>query len=94
MLFRSEFFIKMLTDPDDLVIDIFAGSNTTGQVAESLGRRWKAFETSREYLAASAFRFMDSLASVEEQKDIHAAINEGYYIDLRSQVGLLALAAE
>ena len=29
-----EFFIRMLTDPGDLVLDIFAGSNTTGAVAE------------------------------------------------------------
>ena len=28
------FFIKFLTDRDDLVLDIFAGSNTTGSVAE------------------------------------------------------------
>ncbi len=28
-----EFFIRMLTQPGDVVLDIFAGSNTTGQVA-------------------------------------------------------------
>jgi site-specific DNA-methyltransferase (cytosine-N4-specific) len=54
-----EFFIKFLTDPDDLVVDIFAGSNTTGEVAESLGRRWLALESDREYVVASAFRFMN-----------------------------------
>ena len=27
-----EFFIRMLTEPGDLVVDIFGGSNTTGQV--------------------------------------------------------------
>jgi site-specific DNA-methyltransferase (cytosine-N4-specific) len=36
------FFIKLLTDPGDMVVDIFAGSNTTGEAAESLGRRWMA----------------------------------------------------
>ena len=30
-----QFFIRMLTEPDDLVVDIFAGSNTTGWVAEA-----------------------------------------------------------
>ena len=35
-----EFFINFLTDPNDLVLDIFAGSNTTGRTAERLGRRW------------------------------------------------------
>ena len=55
-----EFFVRFLTDPDDLVVDIFAGSNTTGAVCESLGRRWRAFEIEREYLAASVFRFMET----------------------------------
>ncbi len=52
-----EFFIKLLTDPDDLVIDPFAGSNTTGVVAEGLQRRWIALELVREYLEASRPRF-------------------------------------
>jgi len=51
------FFIEFLTDAGDTVLDIFAGSNTTGEVAESLGRRWLAFEQSAEYVATSAFRF-------------------------------------
>lgn len=58
-----EFFIRMLTDPDDLVVDIFGGSNTTGQVAEAEGRRWMAFEALPEYVAASSFRFLDKGAS-------------------------------
>lgn len=52
-----EFFIRFLTRPNDLVLDIFAGSNTTGAAAERLGRRWLAFDESRLYLAASIFRF-------------------------------------
>jgi len=54
-----EFFIKFLTEPGDVVLDIFAGSNTTGEVAEREGRRWMAFEELRPYVAASAFRFAD-----------------------------------
>ncbi len=53
------FFIQFLTDPGDTVLDIFAGSNTTGAAAEEAGRQWIAFEQDREYLAASAFRFLD-----------------------------------
>lgn len=53
------FFIEFLTDPGDVVLDIFAGSNTTGAAAEALGRRWIAFEQDRSYLAASIFRFLD-----------------------------------
>jgi DNA modification methylase len=52
-----EFFIKLLTDEGDLVVDPFAGSNTAGAVAERLGRRWVAIELLEEYLEASRFRF-------------------------------------
>jgi site-specific DNA-methyltransferase (cytosine-N4-specific) len=53
------FFIKMLTDEGDMVLDIFGGSNTTGFAAEVLGRRWLTFDLSRKYLAASIFRFLE-----------------------------------
>lgn len=52
-----EFFIKMLTDVGDLVIDPFAGSNTTGATCERLNRKWLAFELDESYLEASKFRF-------------------------------------
>lgn len=54
------FFVKFLTDPGDLVVDIFAGSNTTGAVAERMGRKWIAFDTSLEYLQTSVFRFLEN----------------------------------
>jgi site-specific DNA-methyltransferase (cytosine-N4-specific) len=59
------FFIEFLTDPGDTVLDIFAGSNTTGSAAEKLERRWLAFEKDRTWLAASAFRFVDELPAEE-----------------------------
>lgn len=52
-----EFFIKFLTEENDTVLDIFSGSNTTGQVAENLGRRWLSCDISKEYVASSVFRF-------------------------------------
>jgi DNA modification methylase len=52
-----DFFIRLLTDHDDIVLDPFAGSNTMGMVAEKLGRRWIAIEQEEEYLRASKFRF-------------------------------------
>lgn len=61
-----EFFIKFLTDENDLVIDIFGGSNTTGQVAEKLNRKWLSFELSQDYVAASIFRFTDDVISSTE----------------------------
>jgi DNA modification methylase len=51
------FFIKLLTAHTDLVLDPFAGSNTTGYVAESLDRRWISIEINEEYVADSRLRF-------------------------------------
>ena len=50
-----EFFIKFLTDPDDLVLDIFGGSGTTGEAAELLRRQWRTIDLDPEYVAASIF---------------------------------------
>lgn len=50
-------FIEFLTDPGDLVLDPFAGSNTTGHVAETLGRRWLAAELRDDYARESRLRF-------------------------------------
>lgn len=55
------FFINFLTEPGDTVLDIFAGSNTTGAAAESVKRRWIAFKQNPAYLSASAFRFLDEV---------------------------------
>jgi len=76
-----EFFIKFLTEEDDTVLDIFAGSNTTGWVAEQLGRQWLSFEADHQYLAASVFRFLDYRPS----EDIFE-----HYNDLLSKVNLQA----
>jgi DNA modification methylase len=54
-----KFFIEFLTDANDLVLDPFAGSNTTGQAAELLKRRWLAFELDAKYLEGSVYRFQE-----------------------------------
>jgi DNA modification methylase len=51
------FFIEMLTDPADLVLDPFSGSNVTGQIAEALDRRWISIDLNRDYVEGSAVRF-------------------------------------
>jgi len=53
-----QFFIQFLTQPDDLVVDIFAGSNMTGWVSEQMNRNWLAFEYQEKYLRTSKLRFM------------------------------------
>lgn len=52
-----EFFVRFLTDPGDVVLDPFAGSNTTGSVAERLERNWVGIEANPDYAAASRIRF-------------------------------------
>lgn len=53
----AEFFIKFLTKPKMLVLDPFAGSNTTGAAAEKFDRRWLAIEPNESYLEGSRGRF-------------------------------------
>jgi site-specific DNA-methyltransferase (cytosine-N4-specific) len=53
----AEFFVRFLTDEGDLVLDPFGGSNTTGAVAEALGRRWLTVEPKADYVEASKGRF-------------------------------------
>lgn len=45
-----EFFIKMLTNPGNLVADIFAGSLKTAEVARALGRDFLCIERVLEYI--------------------------------------------
>ncbi|APX00128.1 site-specific DNA-methyltransferase [Halobiforma lacisalsi AJ5] len=63
-----EFFIKFLSEPGDTVLDIFAGSNITGRVAQDLEREWLAFELQKKYLQTSQFRFMD-IKEIERMQD-------------------------
>jgi DNA modification methylase len=63
----AEFFIKFLTDEEDTVFDPFAGSNTTGYVAELLQRRWIACEINEIYIKNSMLRF-------ENQSDLFASL--------------------
>lgn len=53
----AEFFVRFLTEKGDLVLDPFAGSNTTGAVAQKLGRRWISCEANWSYAASSIARF-------------------------------------
>lgn len=51
------FFTEFLTEPGDLILDPFAGSNTTGYVAEKLKRKWVSLEINHEYAEDSIMRF-------------------------------------
>jgi site-specific DNA-methyltransferase (cytosine-N4-specific) len=80
------FFIKFLTCPGDMVLDIFAGSNTTGEAAEENGRRWMAFEIERKYLAASVFRFIQQ-TDEDEIKNIYNRLLDPNTFDIEISMG-------
>ncbi|MDD2725239.1 MAG: site-specific DNA-methyltransferase [Methylovulum sp.] len=77
-----EFFIKFLTDPEDIVVDIFSGSNTTGFVAEIERRNWFSIDMEIEYVAASAFRFLDKGCSADELFEVYNLIKKGCSVDI------------
>lgn len=53
-----EYFIRMLTEPGELVVDPFAGSCVTGEVCERIGRRWTCIELLEDYCQAALGRFV------------------------------------
>lgn len=59
----AKFFIKFLTEPGDIVLDPFGGSNTTGAAAEELERFWISIEASEEYIEGSRGRFDGKITS-------------------------------
>ena len=62
----AEFFVKFLSDKGDIVLDPFAGSNTTGAAAEDLDRQWISIEQDPSYIAGSIGRF----AKIAFQRDL------------------------
>lgn len=72
-----EFFIRFLTDPTDIVVDFFAGSNTTGNVAEDEGRRWIAIDQDLMYVASSALRFVSEEEIPDKIKRLYSSISNG-----------------
>jgi DNA modification methylase len=74
-----EFFIRMLTDRGDLVLDPFAGSCATGEAAERTGRDWICCDLEKTYVEGAIGRFQ---SRAEQQKLLcltdHRA-SEDYY---------------
>jgi site-specific DNA-methyltransferase (cytosine-N4-specific) len=61
-----EYFIRMCTDPGDLVVDPFGGSCMTGEVCERLGRRWVCGELDELYLQGAQGRFPETSPLVKK----------------------------
>ncbi len=59
----ASFFINFLTDKNDLILDPFAGSNTTGFAATLAKRKWLSIEIQDTYVEQSLLRFNDPILS-------------------------------
>jgi site-specific DNA-methyltransferase (cytosine-N4-specific) len=73
-----EYFIRMLTDPGDLVFDPFGGSCITGEVADRLGRNWVCVELIEEYLVGGLGRFGQGIEKPAKAQD-KTGDDDGYY---------------
>lgn len=63
-------FIKLFTQPNDLVLDPFIGSGTTAVAAIQLGRKYLGIDTEQDYVELSYERLSDiqiRLPSIAEQ---------------------------
>ena len=73
-----EYFIRMLTDPNDTVLDPFGGSCITGEVAERLGRKWICADMVESYLEGARGRFVRPSAPPAPARQSKKA-DDGYY---------------
>jgi DNA modification methylase len=71
-----EYFIRMLTDPGDLVLDPFAGSCITGEVSERLQRRWVCGEIVEEFIQGGKGRF----ERPEETEQSRSTVRSSYSV--------------
>lgn len=72
-----EYFIRLLTEPSDLVVDPFAGSCVTGEVGQRLQRKWVCIDAMEDYLRGAVGRF--SKTNVESINEKKADKNNGNY---------------
>jgi len=66
--------IELSTNPDDIVLDSFAGSGTTGAVAHKMGRRWIMIELG-EHCHTHIIPRLKKVIDGEDQGGITKAVN-------------------
>jgi adenine-specific DNA-methyltransferase len=66
--------IELATNPEDLVLDSFAGSGTTGAVAHKMGRRWIMIELG-EHCHTHIIPRLKKVIDGEDQGGISKAVN-------------------
>jgi site-specific DNA-methyltransferase (cytosine-N4-specific) len=82
-----EYFIRLLTDPGDVVLDPFGGSCVTGEAAEYTMRRWMCCEISKPYLEGAVARFEER--PERKSKDIFYQISPPCAVRVDEQEVLL-----
>lgn len=60
-----EWFIKVFTKPNDIVLDPFLGSGTTAVAAKMNGRRYIGIDTSKEYCTIAEKRVKQTFQNME-----------------------------
>ena len=65
-----EFFIKMLTEPGDIIVDPFIGSGTTAVVAKKLGRKYLGFELNEKYVELANARLSMEFDQVDNTQKL------------------------
>jgi DNA modification methylase len=63
-----EFLLKFTTAENDLVLDPFAGSGSTGVACKKLGRRFMGFEIVKEYADLANSRIAETRIPVQTKK--------------------------
>ena len=63
-----EFFLRFLTNENDIILDPFAGSCTSGAVAERLGRYWINIDIQKQYLKGGKIRFNKKYKETKKKK--------------------------
>ena len=73
-----EYFVRMLTNSGELVVDPFAGSCVTGEVCERTMRRWICIELLHDYCEAALGRFVRDPGATAKS-DVNPEDPSNYY---------------
>ncbi len=74
-----EYFIRMLTDAQDLVVDPFAGSCVTGEAAEKTKRTWICCELVPEYVEGALGRFQPGQSAEYRTPKVTEGQGDNFY---------------
>lgn len=80
-----EYFIRLLTNPGDLVLDPFGGSCVTGAVAERLKRKWVSCELDSDYLEGAKSRFTEYPRLATAPKSVSYSISSPCALEVNEQ---------